>query len=263
MYAARYRHGLSEAFRDHLPEGKLWSMVIRTGNDTNALFISMVGYIEVEITTLGNLNIQDNHILLLLSNQVVRMCDNIHEIRTHGSRSALDNLPLAAAHFASVTLWALTCMNTFAKAWFKDHPATNSAYMRFLTCSIASQSNIGIKELLDSLSKQITKVEKIAADAATKESVTKVDNKVVALQRTANQGGGGSCLTVRASGAFCLSVATTCYQFGWPHSSDPSHSSALWDTAPDCGCRTALAMLVDISCESVPPVGESVCPRPV
>ena len=81
-------------------------------------------------------------------------------------------------------------MNTFVKARFKDHPAINSAYMWFLTCSIASQSNIGIKELLDSLSKRITKVEKIAVDAATKESVTKVDNKVVALQRAANQGGG-------------------------------------------------------------------------
>lgn len=176
--------------RDHLPEGKLRAMALQTGIDTSAFFTSMVGYIEAEITTLGNLNIQDNHILLLLSNQVVRMCDDIHEIRTHGSRSSLDNLPLAAARFASVTLRALACMQTFAKARFKDHPAINSAYMRFLTCSVPSQSNIGVKEALEALTKRVVKAEKLAADAATKESVTKVDNKVVALQRAANQGGG-------------------------------------------------------------------------
>ena len=174
---------------DHLPEGKLRSLAIRTGTETLAFFISLVGYIEAEITTLGNLNIQDSHILLLLSNQVVRMCDDIHEIRTHGSRCSLDNLPLAAAKFASVTLRALACMNTFAKARFKDHPAINSAYMRFLTCSVASQSSIGVKEAVEALAKRMTKVEKVAADAATKESVTKVDNKVVALQRAGNQGG--------------------------------------------------------------------------
>ena len=71
--------------RDHLPEGKFRAMAIQTGNETLAFFIAMVGYIEAEITTLGNLNIQPSHILLLLSNQVVRMCDDIHEIRTHGS----------------------------------------------------------------------------------------------------------------------------------------------------------------------------------
>ena len=177
--------------RDHLPEGTLRSMAIQTGNETSAFFTSMVGYIEAEITTLGNLSIQDSHILLLLSNQVVRMCDDIHEIRTHGSRTSLDNLPLAAARFASVTLRALGCMNTFAKARFKDHPAINSAYMRFLTCSVASQSSLGVKEAIEALTKRMTKVEKVAADAATKESVTKVDNKVVALQRAGNQGGGG------------------------------------------------------------------------
>lgn len=182
-------HNHAQYCRDHLPEGRLRAMAIQTGNETLAFFISMVGYIEAEITTLGNLNIQDSHVLLLLSNQVVRMCDDIHEIRTHGSRCSLDNLPLAAARFASVTVRALSCMNTFAKARFKDHPAINSAYMRFLTCSIASQSNIGVKEALDTLTKRVIKVEKIASEAATKESVTKVDNKVVSLQRAANTGG--------------------------------------------------------------------------
>ena len=180
--------------RDNLPEGKFRSMAIQTGNETLAFFIALVGYLEAEITTLGNLSIQDSHVLLLLSNQIVRMCDDIHEIRTHGSRTSLDNHPLAAARFACVTLRALACMNAFATARFKDHPAINSAYMRFLTCSVASQSNLGVKDTLEALVKRVTKVEKVAAEAATKESLTKLDNKVTALGRGSNanqQGGGG------------------------------------------------------------------------
>ena len=178
--------------RDNLPEGKFRSMAIQSGSETLSFFIALVGYLEAEITTLGNLSIQDNHILLLLSNQIVRMCDDIHEIRMHGSRTSLDNHPLAAARFACVSLRAIECMSSFAKARFKDHPAINSAYMRFLTCSVASQSNLGVREALDALVKRVIKVEKVAADAATKESLTKLDNKVTNLGRgaNANQGGG-------------------------------------------------------------------------
>lgn len=172
----------SQYCRDHLPDGKLRAMAIQSGGDTLAFFIALVGYIEAEITTLGNLSIQDPHILLLLSNQIVWMCDDISDIRTHGSRTSLNNHPLTAARFACVTLRALACMDTFAKARFKDHPAINSAYMRFLTCSVASQSNLGFKDAVEALTKRVTKVEKMAAEAATKESVTKVDNKVVVLQ---------------------------------------------------------------------------------
>ena len=84
-------------------------------------------------------------------------------------------------------------MSSFAKARFKDHPAINSTYMRFLTCSVASQSNMGVREALEAVVKRVAKVEKVAAEAATKESLTKLDNKVNTLSRgpNANQGGGG------------------------------------------------------------------------
>ena len=180
--------------RDNLPEGKFRALALQTGSETLAFFIALVGYIEAEITTLGNLNIPTSHILLLLSNQIVRMCDDIHEIRTHGSRTSLDNHPLAAARFACVTLRALGCMGTFAKARFKDHPAINSAYMRFLTCSVASQSNIGIKDTVDALAKKMVKLEKALPDLASKDSITKVDNKLVSFAKTNNltlPGGGG------------------------------------------------------------------------
>lgn len=139
--------------QDHLPESKFWAMAIQMGSETLAFFIALVGYIKAEITTLGNLNIQHSHILLLLSNQVVRMCDDIHDIRTHGLQTSVDNHPLAVARFACVTLRALRCMSTFAKARFKDHPAINSTNMRFLTCSVEGQSNIGVKEVLETLAK--------------------------------------------------------------------------------------------------------------
>ena len=91
----------------------------------------------------------------------------------------MDNHPLAAARFACVTLRALGCISAFAKARFKDHPAINSAYMRFLTCSVAGQSNIGVKEALEALTKRLAKAEKAVLELATKDSVTKVDNKLI------------------------------------------------------------------------------------
>ena len=105
------------------------------------------------------------------------MCEDIHDIRTHASRILLDNLPEAATKFAWTSLKALECMKLFVAARFKDHPGINSAYLRFLTCTVASQSTLGLKEAFDALVKKMTKLEKLVADAATKESLVKVDNK--------------------------------------------------------------------------------------
>ena len=66
----------------------------------------------------------------------------------------------------------------FVTARFKDHPGINSAYLRFLTCTVASQSTLGLRESFDALGKKMTKLEKSVAEAATKESLVKVDNKV-------------------------------------------------------------------------------------
>ena len=77
-------------------------------------------------------------------------------------------------------------MSAFAKARFNDHPAINSAYMRFLTCLVAGQSNIGMKEALEALSKRLVKAEKAVLDLGTKDSVTKVDNKLIQVVKVNN-----------------------------------------------------------------------------
>jgi hypothetical protein len=50
---------------------------------------------------------------------------------------------------------------------------------------------LGLKETLDTLSRKVTAVERVAKDAATKEALGKLDNKVESL-KNARAGGGGA-----------------------------------------------------------------------
>ncbi len=157
---------------------------------TGSFYSDLFNYIESELTSLGTVNILPEHILLLLSNQLVRICDDMHEFRSRAAGVRLDNLASAATRLGWVTLQSLQCMVGYVKARFRDHPGINSTYLRFLTCRAAASSGVGLKDTLDSVVKRVGKVEKLAADAATKESLTKVDNKVETLVR-ANRTGGG------------------------------------------------------------------------
>lgn len=156
---------------DTIADSAVRAFAIQTRVDTRDFFSAMVNYIEGKLMTLGNISIPHKSILLLLSNQVVRMCEDIHAVRT---------LPIAASRYAWVTLRALECMKGFVTANFRDHPGINSAYLCFLTCSSAGKSggDAGLKESVDSLSKEVTKVKKLLAETATKESLVKVDNKL-------------------------------------------------------------------------------------
>ena len=50
---------------------------------------------------------------------------------------------------------------------------------------------MGLRESVETLTRKLTTVEKIAKEAATKEAMGKLDNKVEALRNTRQGGGGG------------------------------------------------------------------------
>ncbi len=152
---------------------------MESATTTGSFYSNLFNYIESELTNLGILK----HILLLFLNQLVRICDDMHEFRSRGAGVWLDNLASAATCLGWVTLQSLQCMAGYVKAWVWDHPGVNSAYLRFLTCCTALSSGVGLKDALDSIVKHVAKVEKLAADTATKESLTKVDNKLETLVR--------------------------------------------------------------------------------
>ena len=176
---------------DTLPESPLRDLAIKTGEDTSTFYHNLFNYIDQELHNLTTINIRTDHILLLLSNQLVRICDDMHAVRSAGSSVRLDNLPAASTRLAWVSLQAMGCMGTYTKARFRDHPGVSSAYLRFLTCRVAAQADLGLCESVETLTRKLTTVEKIAKEAATKEAMGKLDNKVEALRNTRQGGGGG------------------------------------------------------------------------
>ena len=102
----------------------------------------------------------------------------MHTVRSSGSSVRLDNLPAAATRLAWVSLQAVMCMGTYSKARFRDHPGVNSAYLRFLTCRVAAQAELGIKDVVTNLVTKVKGLEKLVSEAASKESLKKLDNKV-------------------------------------------------------------------------------------
>ena len=83
--------------------------------------------------------------LLLLSNQVVHICDNLFEFRNQAKGVDVSNRIACASRYTWVTLQALSCMEGYLKDKFRKQPGINGTYMHFLTRNLADQSAIGLK----------------------------------------------------------------------------------------------------------------------
>ena len=64
-----------------MPAGKLCEMAIRTASYTMDLFQAMVVHIDDEINMLASFGLDSKQIMLLVSNQVVQICDDLFEFR--------------------------------------------------------------------------------------------------------------------------------------------------------------------------------------
>ena len=90
-----------------MPAGKLCEMAIRTASYAMDFFQAMVVHIDDEINMLPSFGLDSKQIMLLVSNQVVQICDNFFEFRQHASNVDPSNRTATAARFAWVTLQAL------------------------------------------------------------------------------------------------------------------------------------------------------------
>lgn len=130
---------------DNLRPGDLKDMAVKTGTTTAMIFLrALVSYLEDERNLLTSYKLQGKDIMLLLSNQVVQIFDDIFDQRTHGKMMSLDNKVAMGARFAWVTLQAHTVMEQYLKDRFCQHQAINSTYIRFITRNMASQSAISL-----------------------------------------------------------------------------------------------------------------------
>lgn len=168
---------------DYLPEGPVRQAALRTAQVTQHFFQTLAAYLDDELAMLTSFNLPAKQTLLLLSNQVVHICDDLFEFRNQAKGVDVGNKAVCATRYAWVTLQALGCMESYLRDKFRKHPGINSTYMRFLTRNLADQSAIGLKTKIDALAAKITKLETTVAGAASKVALEKLDGKLELIIR--------------------------------------------------------------------------------
>jgi hypothetical protein len=161
------------------------AMALRSADTANKFWERLVAYINDEHSLLASFKLLPKHILLLLSNQVVQICDDIFEFWSNASNVDISECGPAAAWFAWVSLQAQHCMAGYLKEKFRHHQALNSTFVRFLTRHMADQLAIGLKMSVDHLKKEVSKLKGGKATVSL-DTFNKLDSKVSALIRLNN-----------------------------------------------------------------------------
>ena len=145
---------------DFVPEGVLRDTAIKTAEYTLQFWNALAAYIEDEYTLLLSFKLLPKHVLLLLSNQVVQICDDMFELRNCANNVDLQNPLATTTRYAWVTLQALGTMDSYLREKFRRHQAINSTFIRFLTRHMADQTAIGLKTSVDNLKTAVAELEK-------------------------------------------------------------------------------------------------------
>jgi hypothetical protein len=107
--------------QDFMPEGVLRDTGIRTAEYTIQFWNALVAYIEDEYTLLLSFKLLPKHVLLLLSNQVVQICDDTFELRNCANNVDLQNPLATTTRYTWVTLQALGMMDSYLREKFWCH----------------------------------------------------------------------------------------------------------------------------------------------
>jgi hypothetical protein len=138
-----------------LPDGNLKTMALKTADISRSFWMSPVAYLDNKYSLLESFKLIAKPMLLLLSNQIVQICDNIFEYRSNASNVDMGNMGAAAARFAWVSLQAIGCMNGYLKEKFRHLQAINSTFVRFLARQMVDQSALSHKSTVTVLTSEI------------------------------------------------------------------------------------------------------------
>ena len=169
--------GQGQYCEDNISDPELRSMALRSGEATNSFWERLVAYIEDEYSLLMSVKLLAKHVLLLLSNQVVQICDDIYKFCGNAANVDITERGPAAARFAWVTLQAQNCMGAYLKDKFRNHCALNSRFVRFLTRHMSNQTALGLKTEVEKLMREVGDLKAVKA-AASQDALDKLDGKV-------------------------------------------------------------------------------------
>jgi len=165
---------------DNVPSGPLRDHALKSAEYTLDFFQALVVHLDDEMTMLLSLKVPEKQIMLLLSNQVMHICEELFEIRQHAANVDTSNKTATSARFAWVTLLALVKMDEYLKAKFKHHSAITGTFIRFITRQMAEASAGGLSAKITSLE---TTVRELKIKTASKILVDKIDNKLESVIR--------------------------------------------------------------------------------
>jgi hypothetical protein len=126
------------------------------------------------------LKLLEKNICLLMSHQVVQVCNDLYKHR----HNALNTGPVnseSVACFALVTFQALLCMDSYPQAHFSHHRGINATFMRFLTWTMADQSVISMNGNIEKVEKLVKTLSDKIEKLSTSKLVVDLDTKIEAL----------------------------------------------------------------------------------
>ena len=165
---------------DNVPQGPLRDHALKSAEYTLDFFQALVVHLDDEMNMLLSLKVPEKQIMLLLSNQVMQICEELFEIRQHAANVDTSNKVATASRFAWVTLLSLVKMDEYLKAKFKHHAAITGTFIRFITRQMAQASAAGLAAKITSLE---TSVRELKNKSASKDVVSKIDNKLESVIR--------------------------------------------------------------------------------
>jgi hypothetical protein len=114
---------------DFVLEGVLRETAIKTAEYTLQFWNALAAYIEDEYTLLLSFKLLPKHVFLLLSNQVIQICDNMFKFRNCANNVDLQNPLATTIRYTLVTLQALGSMDGYLREKFCRHQVINSTFI--------------------------------------------------------------------------------------------------------------------------------------
>ena len=102
---------------------ELKKLALLTADLSNRWWVELSSYLDNEYLMLHSYKLATEQILLLLSNQVAQMFEDIYETRVPAANTDITQRSTAAVRYAWVTLRAHTIMAAYRDVKFRDHPA--------------------------------------------------------------------------------------------------------------------------------------------
>ena len=141
--------------QDNLGNGPLRDMAIRSGEFTTDFITKLFSHLDDEITMLTSLGVDQCKVMLLCTHQLLQISDATFKFRQKSAAVDLTDKGAAGRRFASVTLKSLAKMKEFSDCKFKDHPAINGTFIRFLTRQTADNSSLRLSMDIRSLGDKV------------------------------------------------------------------------------------------------------------